>query len=102
LKDNVSLVSIDVPNVLKLLLIVLHVLLIESTLQNVFVLMVSMMMDIMLNVNNVTQDVKDVEIMTFVMNVKIGDLMIHMYVLVLLVTMTVLQKDLVVNVTTDV
>jgi len=64
--------------------------------------MVSMMMDITPNVNNVTQDVKDVEIMTFVMNVKIGDLMNHMYVLVKLVTMIVLQKDLVVNVTTDV
>jgi hypothetical protein len=79
-----------------------HVLLTESTPLNVFALMDSMMMDITPNVKLVTQDVKDVEIMTFVMNVKIGDLMPHMFVLVLLVTLTVLQKDLVVNVTTDV
>lgn len=102
LKDNVSLVSTDVLNVVKLPLIVLHVLKDVSMPQNVSALMDSMMMDITPNVNNVTQDVKDVEIMTFVMNVKIGDLLNHTYVHVPLVTMIVLQKDLVVNVTTDV
>jgi hypothetical protein len=102
LKDNVSLVSTDVLNVVEALLIVNHVLPDVSMPQNVSAQMDSMMMDITPNVKNVTQDVKHVEVMTFVMNVKIGDLLTHMFVLVLLDNMIVLQKDLVVIVITDV
>jgi ABC-type phosphate/phosphonate transport system ATPase subunit len=102
LKDNVSPVSTDVLNVLKKLPIVLLVPPTESTNQNVSAQKVSMTTDIMLNVNHVIQDVELAETTTFVTNVMTGDLMNLTFVLVPLDSMTVLQKEIAVNVTTDV
>jgi hypothetical protein len=100
--EIVSHVFTNVKNVECQLPIVNHVPLEELTLQNVSVQKDIMMMVTTLNVKNVIQDVKLVDLETFVTLVKTGDLMIHMNVHVLVDSMIVLQKDLVVNVTTDV
>jgi hypothetical protein len=99
-KDNVFLVSINVLNVPKLLLIVNHVLKEESMLQNVFVQKDNMTMVIMLNVMIVIQNVKLVKLLELVLNVMNTDLMKFLTVLVKLISMTVPQKEIVVNVTT--
>jgi len=100
---NVSHVSTDVKNVLKVKLISVNLVLKEeSMLQNVSVLKDIMMMVIMLNVKNVLQNVKHVSKLIFVKNVMTIETKNHMPVHVKQENMTVLQKDNVVNVTINV
>jgi hypothetical protein len=99
---TVSHVFTNVKNVVKPLLNVNHVLISESTPQNVSVHQVTMMMDITPNVKNVLQDVKLVDPEKSVTIVKITDSTNHTFAHVHPDNTIVPQKEPVVLVTTDV